>query len=55
MAGQSAAEELAMYRRLYLVAHEKNQRLAARLQTEGWWSRLRETLSFYKNTPPANE
>ena len=49
MTGQSAAEELAMYRRLYLVAHEKNQRLAARLQTEGWWSRLRERLAYYKN------
>ena len=51
--GLSPTEALAMYQELYLIAHQKCQRLEARLMThQGFWTRLREYLSYYKNKPP---
>lgn len=42
-------EQLELYKKLYLISHEKCQRLEARLvQKHYWWHRLREYLAFYK-------
>lgn len=44
-----AAAQLEMYKKLYLVSHEKCQRLEARfVQKHYWWHKLREYLAFYK-------
>jgi len=41
--------QLELYKKLYLISHEKCQRLEARLvQKHNWWHRLRERLAFYK-------
>jgi hypothetical protein len=45
------AAELAIYKKLYLNAHEKCQRLEARLgQKHIWLTRLREWLSYYRKS-----
>jgi hypothetical protein len=45
-----AAAQLELYKKLYLISHEKTQRLEARLvQKHYWWHKLREHLAFYKN------
>lgn len=44
-----AAAQLELYKKLYLISHEKTQRLEARLvQKHFWWHKLRERLAFYK-------
>lgn len=44
-----AQAELAIYKKLYLNAHEKTQRLENRLvQKNIWWIRLREWLAHYR-------
>lgn len=41
--------QLDLYKKLYLISHEKCQRLEARLvQKYYWWHKLREHLAFYK-------
>jgi len=41
--------QLELYKKLYLISHEKCQRLEARLvQKNYWWHQLRERLAFYK-------
>lgn len=41
--------QLELYKKLYLISHEKCQRLEARLvQKHYWWNQLRERLAFYK-------
>ena len=44
-----ASAQLELYKKLYLISHEKCQRLEARLvQKHYWWNQLRERLAFYK-------
>lgn len=44
-----STEQLELYKKLYLISHEKCQRLEARLvQKHYWWHQLRERLAFYK-------
>jgi hypothetical protein len=44
-----ASAQLDLYKKLYLISHEKCQRLEARLvQKHYWWNQLRERLAFYK-------
>jgi hypothetical protein len=41
--------ELEIYKKLYLNAHEKTQRLENRLvQKNIWWTKLREWLAYYR-------
>ena len=48
--GLSPTEALVMYQELYLIAHQKCQRLEARLMNHhGIWTRMREWLAYYKN------
>lgn len=47
--GDNTADQLRLYQQLYLEAHEKTQRLEARLAKPHWsWERLRESLAYYK-------
>lgn len=51
---QNTAAQLQFYKRLYLISHEKCQRLELRLaQGNSLWSRIRERLSYYKNKNPS--
>ena len=44
------AKQLEMYKKLYLISHEKCQRLEARLVQKNYlWNWLRERLAYYKN------
>jgi hypothetical protein len=46
------AAELEIYKKLYLNAHEKCQRLELSLaQKNLFWLQIREWLAFYKNKP----
>ena len=48
--GEDLGAQLEYYKRLYLVSHEKCQRLELRLAHKNQlWLRLREWLSYYKN------
>jgi histo-blood group ABO system transferase len=47
---QNTAAQLQFYKRLYLISHEKCQRLELRLaQGNSLWAKVREWLSYYKN------
>jgi hypothetical protein len=46
----NTAAQLQLYKRLYLISHEKCQRLELRLaQGNSLWAKVREWLSYYKN------
>lgn len=49
IAGGNVEAELAIYKKLYLNAHEKCQRLENRLVQKVFASQIREWLSFYRN------
>jgi Glycosyltransferase family 6 len=55
LSAKNMQDELKLYKKLYLVAHEKCQRLEDRLAKKNlWWLRLREWLAYYKKSPDKN-
>ena len=55
LSSQNIQDELELYKKLYLVAHEKCQRLEDRLAKKYlWWLHLREWLAYYKKSSDKN-